>query len=151
MEDRRNRLIERTVTIKTRSCNISEIAGPRQPDEGPVTASTQTWQLLIDDAAEPLSWTNASLFPTLSPLAPVSNSSLNQSDKFSRAAVTNDKVDGSKKSNLFSQSSRSQKSRVKVLAGIHVPQNILEENPPLPLPASASLGVSWSYTLSHFK
>lgn len=36
----------------------------------------------------------------------------------------------------------------KVLAGIHVPQNILEENPPLPLPASASLGVFESYFIS---
>ena len=52
------------------------------------------------------------------PLAPVSNSSLNQSDTFSRAAVTNDnKVDGSKKSDLFFQSSRNQKSKVKALAG----------------------------------
>ena len=52
-EDRRNRLIVRTITLETRSWNISEIAGPRQPD-GAVATSTQTWQLLIDDAPGPL-------------------------------------------------------------------------------------------------
>lgn len=45
----------KTVAIETRSWNIGEIAGPRQPDEGAVAASTQTWQLLIDDATGPLS------------------------------------------------------------------------------------------------
>ena len=44
------------------------------------------------------------------------------------------------------------KSKVKALPGLHVPQNILGEDSPLPLPASASPGVSWSYTLLfHFK
>ena len=47
MEDRRNRLIERTVTIKTRSWNISEIAGPRQPDEGRMATRTHARSVAV--------------------------------------------------------------------------------------------------------